>query len=180
VGEEYFSATLSRPQRISTYVGMVLFALILVGSVYGLIVGAYMMKSGEAVLLLLVVPTILPIPVLMLALPRYAPKGFAVSPEGLAIVRRNDGRIPLPKSEILSIEPQERAAFKRCIRGCGVGGYFGSWGWFWSPALKGFRAYITNIDNAVLVRTRTQGQFVLTPDDRDRFIACASETLHLT
>jgi len=119
------------------------------------------------------------IPGVLYALARYAPKACRIDQDGISVVRRNGKRILIPAQDILSIEPISRDCFRGSIRTCGVGGFFGSWGWFSSPELNDFRAYVTN-ESLVFVRTAHQGPFVLSPDARDEFIASAIKTFNLT
>jgi hypothetical protein len=171
VGEEYFTGSLSRSQRISTAM-----LLICLACTFAVVAVMIVRDSGLVRDALFLLIPLAPVAVLLAETQRYAPKQYAVSPDGIAIVRRNGKRIVLPRNEVTAVEATE---VKRCIRGCGVGGWFGSWGYFWSPALGGFRAYVTDFSKPVLVRTRSKGLYVVSPDDRDGFVAAANEVLDL-
>jgi hypothetical protein len=56
----------------------------------------------------------------------------------------------------------------------GSGGGFGIYGYFYSPNLKDFRAYMTRRNKLVLIRTLHE-TFVLTPDDPEGFIAAVQQ-----
>ncbi|HUW62454.1 MAG TPA: PH domain-containing protein [Candidatus Bathyarchaeia archaeon] len=103
----------------------------------------------------------------------YSPKGAVVSPDGISIVKRWTRPVVVPESQILSLERIDRSVLRRTIRLMGAGGFLGSWGYFSCKKLGTFRAYLTNSESLVLIRTVSEGLFVISPENPADFIACA-------
>jgi hypothetical protein len=108
-----------------------------------------------------------------LVMAAYSPKGAVVSPDGITIVKRRSKPVFLPVLQIVSLEPIDRSTLRWSIRTCGCGGFLGSWGYFACKKIGAFRAYATNSDSLVLIRTVSEGPFVLSPENPADFIASA-------
>ncbi len=93
------------------------------------------------------------------------PREVVVDGGELRIGRRAWRPLRVPVASITSASPTDRAG-RRALRLLGTGGFFGSYGLFWSDALGRFRLYATRTGQAVVVR-RSGGRLpiVLTPDD---------------
>jgi hypothetical protein len=115
----------------------------------------------------------------ILILPGYAPAGAAITPEALRIVKRKRAPVVLPASQIESLEPLDHSALRGCIRTFGCGGFLGSWGRFRCKELGAFRGYMTDMKSLVLIRTVSEGLFVISPDSPEEFIARATEAFKL-
>jgi len=180
---QFFPCTLGRRHRRLTFFWIGFLAAVFLPSMaITFVLALATTRMGEPLPLTAPIPFIAIIVIIsgfLYAVARYAPKACRIDQDGISVVRRNGKRILIPAQEILSIEPISRDCFRGGIRTCGVGGFFGSWGWFWSKQLGGFRAYVTN-ESLVLIRTAHQGPFVLSPDARDQFIASAIKTFNLT
>ena len=95
------------------------------------------------------------------------PARYEVSDEAVRIVRAWPFKsIAIPKAEIKDVRPVKLTA--KTLRTCGVGGLFGSGGWFWNRELGRFFVAITNGRKLVLIANG--GKFVISPDDPDRFV----------
>jgi PH (Pleckstrin Homology) domain-containing protein len=94
-----------------------------------------------------------------------SPRAVAVDASELRIERRLWPALHVARSEIESAAPLDSMGGK-AIRLWGVGGFFGSYGLFWSDKLGRFRLYGTRRGQAVVVvRKGTLLPLVLTPDD---------------
>ncbi|MCX5770825.1 MAG: PH domain-containing protein [Candidatus Hydrogenedentes bacterium] len=176
----FFPCTLSRRDRRGTLAAIVFIAAVLLALIGLATVVAIASGDRAAKLMLILVISIAAIiSGFLYAVARYAPKGCRIDRDGISIVRRNGKSILLPAQEIQSVEPAGRERFHERMRVVGVGGLFGSWGWFWNPDLYDFHGYVTN-DSLVLIHTAHQGPFLISPDARDEFIACATKTFNLS
>ena len=95
------------------------------------------------------------------------PARYEVSDEAVRIVRAWPFKsIEIPKAEIKDVRP---VTFTwKTLRTCGVGGLFGSGGWFWNKEIGRFFVAMTNGHSLVLIENG--GKFVISPDDPDRFV----------
>ena len=93
------------------------------------------------------------------------PRELVVEGGELRVERRAWRPLRVPLAEVTSASPLSSLG-ARPLRLLGVGGFFGSYGLFWSRSLGRFRLYATRQGQAVLVR-RGEGALplVLTPDD---------------
>lgn len=178
--EAFFTCTLSRKARLFT-IGAIVVMTALFLTLFAVDLGLALTTGGPLMIVPLVV--LAGIAALMFwglfVLAAYAPRGYAVDANGISIVRRNRKTVLLPTQEICSVETIDRKALDWCIRVWGVGGWFGSWGYFWSPRLGSFRAYTTNSTSLVLIRTTPEGLVVLSPDAGEELVARAKETFGL-
>jgi Bacterial PH domain len=94
-----------------------------------------------------------------------APVAVAVDERELRVERRFWPSLRVARGEIESAAPLDSLG-RKALRLFGVGGFFGSYGLFWSDKLGRFRLYGTRRGQAVVVvRTGTLLPLVLTPDD---------------
>jgi hypothetical protein len=94
-----------------------------------------------------------------------SPREIVVERGELRIERRAWLPLRVSLASIASASPLDRLG-AGTIRVFGVGGYFGSYGLFYSRQLGRFRLYATRSGQAVLVkRVGDEVPFVLTPDD---------------
>lgn len=110
-----------------------------------------------------------------------APKRYDVTPAGIEIIRYHRKSIILPHANIAAVEAIERNRLKGSIRTFGSGGFMGCFGYFWNKQLGNYEAYMTRLDSMVLVRFKTASAYsaacVLSPDDRDGFLASVNAML---
>lgn len=99
----------------------------------------------------------------------YRPIGYEITDAGL-LIRRPFDVVKVPKSRIVRVFPVEKRRIRWAIRTFGVGGMFGYFGTFYTPSLGSMTWYLTRLDNAVMVETRS-GKIMVSPDERDRFIS---------
>ena len=94
------------------------------------------------------------------------PTRYEVSDEAVRIVRAWPFKsIEIPKAEIKDVRP---VTFTwKTLRTCGVGGLFGSGGWFWNKELGRFFVAVTNGHNLILIENG--GKFVISPENPDEF-----------
>ncbi len=126
-----------------------------------MVVGIIMSSTGT--LMLLFVP----------AVAFFAPVNYLVGPSAITVWRYGP-KIRIPIEDITEVQAVE---LKNVIRVCAVGGAFGSWGRFYYKSLGSFRAYVSRNDNLAIIRVKKGAPFVLSPDDREGFIAAVRRAL---
>lgn len=101
----------------------------------------------------------------------FAPQKYVVTPDRIIVWRFG------PKVIILasSIEKVDFIELSNMIRTCGTGGFFGSYGWFYSSQLGNFRAYISRTDKLVVLRLKGANPVVLSPDDDYGFFQAVND-----
>lgn len=85
------------------------------------------------------------------------------------LVRRLFWETRLPLAGLRSAR-HEALALRKSVRVFGNGGFFSFTGWYWSPALRTYRAFVTDPARAVILRFPTR-TIVLSPEDPDAFVA---------
>ncbi|MCX5769758.1 MAG: PH domain-containing protein [Candidatus Hydrogenedentes bacterium] len=173
----FFAFTLGTAERRTTIAVMVIVCAALVLPLIGCLIAYF--AAGQTIALLIGVVVFADLP-LLFVLAGYAPKGAVVTREDLRIVRRKHAPVVLPAQQIVSLERIEASVLRGCIRTFGVGGFLGSWGRFRCKQLGAFRAYMTNTKSLVLIRTVSQGLFVISPDSPEEFVARATEAFGLS
>src|SRR5512140_3940751 len=98
-----------------------------------------------------------------------APRAFEIGGGALRIVRNGWLRTAIPLAEIRSAGEVGPEVLRGALRLFGVGGLFGSYGVFRSPALGRLRLDATRSSGLVLVRT-ARGAHLLTPDRPGEFV----------
>ncbi len=98
-----------------------------------------------------------------------APRAFEIGAGALRIVRNGWPRTAIPLAEIRSAGEIAPDALQGALRLVGVGGLFGSYGIYRSPALGPVRLAATRSTGLVLVRTARVAH-VLTPDRPAEFV----------
>ncbi len=98
-----------------------------------------------------------------------APRGFEIGGGALRILRNGWVGTDIPLADVRSAAVLAPDALRGAIRLVGVGGLFGSYGLFRSPALGRVRLDATRSDGLVLVRTARRAH-VLTPDRPGEFV----------
>lgn len=105
----------------------------------------------------------------------FVPLGYELNDEGL-VVRRYGPDIRVPWREIASIEPRVWSLWKSLgLRLFGDGGLFGFAGWFWTRDLRTMRVSATRLDTLVVIHRRDARPLILSPDDREAFIAAVEQ-----
>jgi len=98
-----------------------------------------------------------------------APRGFEVGGGSLRILRNAWPGTEIPLSDVRSAGVIAPDALRGAMSVLGIGGLFGSYGLFRSPALGRLRLDATRSEGLVLVRTGRQAH-VLTPDRPGEFV----------
>ena len=99
----------------------------------------------------------------------YSPKSYSVSADAITI-KRPIGNIVIPKQHIKSVEVPEKG-LPFAVRTFGVGGLFGYFGTFYNFDSGNMNWYITNRNNTVLITTISGKKIVVSPDEKDAFVA---------
>lgn len=100
----------------------------------------------------------------------WAPKSYRVENGRLYIDKLLSPSVEIPLADVRTVGKFDRKAFKGSIRTCGSGGFLGYFGKFYHPQLGWMTWYATNLKKAVLLRTHDGKNYLLSPDDTDRFM----------
>lgn len=105
--------------------------------------------------------------VLVVGAALFTIRGYTVTPDAI-LVHRLLWATRLPRAGLRSatLAPQ---ALRGAIRTFGNGGLYSASGWFRSPALSRFRAYVTDARRAVVLRYPDR-TVVVSPGDADGFV----------
>lgn len=150
----YFKATTDKTAKIITALFVLLIIVLAVSSFMINDRGTEIARVITAVFLL----------ALMLGCFLYAPKGYGVESGNLVIKRVGKDRI-IPFSQIQSVKEINRDQLRGSIRTFGVGGLFGYWGKFNSPAIGSTTWYITQRKNLILITLQDGEKILLSPDE---------------
>lgn len=99
----------------------------------------------------------------------FAPRGFALGAGALRVLRNGWWPTVVPLAGVRSAGEIDAEALRGSVRTLGVGGLFGSYGLYRSPALGSFRLHATRSSGLVLVRTDSR-VYVVTPDRPAEFV----------
>jgi len=100
----------------------------------------------------------------------YRPSRFEVRPDGLRIFFPWRTML-IPAGEITEVVPLSKDDLGFVIRTCGAGGLWGSFGGHWSRKFGRMLLYVSRSDEFVCIRRSGNRPILVTPTDRDRFIA---------
>lgn len=100
----------------------------------------------------------------------YAPKSYSINDGRISVNRMFMPAFEILVSDIASVEAVPKQRLKGSIRTFGSGAFFGYYGRFTNKHFGAMRWYATNLNNAVLIRTRENKKIILTPNERDSFV----------
>ena len=109
----------------------------------------------------------MPFAVMLWVAMRYAPTGYRLGPDGLAVERRVGPKV-IAYGEIRAVDRVSRS-----IKGLtfgGSNGLFGRFGSFWNPRLGFYRLFLSNTRTIVWLNT-ARGWVALSPDRPEDFCA---------
>ena len=153
-----FKASKDMTVKIITIGVFLLFAFISYKSIIGII-----HSSGRLTPILIHSSVLLFMVGILLFSYLYAPKEYSVDKHSLVIHRPVSNKI-IPIDSIIEIRQVDKSELKGTIRTFGVGGLFGNYGKFYTPALGNLTFYATQNKNYVLI-TMNKKKILLTPDD---------------
>lgn len=105
----------------------------------------------------------------------FAPIKYCVDSLSVTVCRFGPDVI-IPRDSIVEVK---RVRLRFVWRTFGIGGLFGSWGWFRVSPLGTFLGYMTRRDNLVVLIRKAKAPVVLTPRDPDMFIDVVQATFDL-
>jgi len=143
-------------------------------------VGCWILTVSVALLVFLVVPVVfvlrlhngqteglqvetllLLVPIVFLIAILFAPTGYSITNDELVVCRRGRN-IKIACGEVQAVTRTSRKQIGYgTLRICGVGGFFGSYGIFYSFRIGLFRAYVTNRDCFVLITHHVRSKYVM-------------------
>ncbi len=124
------------------------------------------------------VPTVLVLVVVPLTVAgMMAPRAVELSGSTLRIERRAWQPLVIRLVDVVAVERGPELGMFRSLRLAGVGGFFGSYGLFWTRGIGKHRLYATRLGPSVLVRRRTAVPVVIAPDDAESLRAAIAERL---
>ncbi len=125
---------------------------------------AFAVKSGDPRWLF----ASLPFTLLLFAVGRFAPTGYRLGGEGVAVERKAGVRV-VPYRTIRGVDREGRRV--NGITVLGSKGVFGRFGRYWNPSLGFYRLYLSNRDTIVWLAT-DDGFAGLSPARPDEFVEC--------
>ena len=87
------------------------------------------------------------------------------------IIHRPFDTIVIPKAAIKKAMAVNKKDLRFSIRTFGIGGVFSYTGQFWNGRFGSMTWYVTRMDSAVMLITSTNKKTVVSPDNREKFIA---------
>lgn len=103
----------------------------------------------------------------------YSPRGYEIT-GGELRVKRLVGDVVFPLTRLRFVRDATTSDYWGCIRLWGSSGMFGYYGRYWSRDLGACRWYVTDRSRALIV-TDGKGMILLSPDNRDGFVAALQE-----
>jgi hypothetical protein len=105
---------------------------------------------------------------LLLGAMLFVVRGYTIEPDALAIRRLLwTTRVPRAGLQSVIFTP---GAMRRSLRWCGNGGMFSITGWYRSRALGNYRAFVTDLNQTVVLRWATR-TVVVSPENPEAFAA---------
>ena len=104
---------------------------------------------------------------MMVACEGLAPQRLEIGADKLIILRRYKS-IVVHREEVKSVEPLPSAALRMAVRTCGVGGFFGYFGHYYTPILGAFRLYATSFDNLFVIEMWNGKKIVISCSEPDK------------
>ena len=98
-----------------------------------------------------------------------APRGYGVGEGRLRVLRNGWPAVSVPLADVRGVMVLDSDALRGSLKLLGMGGLFGYYGLFRSPALGSYRLYATRGTGLVLVRTERR-VIVLTPEPAEDFV----------
>ncbi len=167
-------ARMDKTFLLSTWLLLVMLVLLLGGAVFAGIWlgGGWRWGAWTAAVVLAV--ALVAVPILIRTYSR--PRCFEVSKEGMRIIWPGRTR-KLPKGAFAEMRIVTRTELGRMARRFGVGGVFGSFGWFSSEYMGNMDTYITRLDGLVYIRLVNRRPLLLTPEDPASFLETLKEVI---
>jgi hypothetical protein len=143
-----FTMTMDRNHKSSTVAVVVLVVLLVLP---GVILSALLPGAiTRALVPVFLVAAIIPLVVAAM----MAPRGVEVNGGSLRITRNAWRPMIIPIREIAAVEEGPTLFAMRSVRLLGTGGFFGSYGLFWTRDVGRYRLYTTRCGPSVLLRRR--------------------------
>jgi len=98
----------------------------------------------------------------------YRPMGYTLTEKEL-VIKRPIGNVKIPRVSIAEVTPVRRGKIAWAIRTFGVGGVFGYYGSFYNFSIGRMTWYMTNLNNALLIKTSSGRKILISPDESESF-----------
>ena len=161
--------TYKAPWSISLIVVSALATLLCLGITFGIPYLPCPKHGGEVVMWLRWLPL-----ALVFGCALFTVCGYTITPDAI-LVHRLLWDTRLPRAGLLSAEFVPNAMCKS-IRTCGNAGFYSFTGFYWSKALKSYRAYVTDLSKTVVLRYERRTA-VVSPDQPEDFVREVMEPL---
>jgi hypothetical protein len=160
------------PMDAGTTASTVLVLAAIVVTVVAVAVGSVFVPQGSRWILRLVAGLMVLGDVVLVAMVRVfsRPRCFELMGDGMRIVWPGRTR-KLPKAAFAEMRILRDIDLGRMVRRFGVGGLFGSFGWFRSEYMGDVDAYVTRRGGLVYIRLKNRRPLLLTPVEPERFLA---------
>jgi len=87
------------------------------------------------------------------------------------VIHRPFDQVKIRKSAIANVLPIDKKDIRLSIRTFGIGGVFAYTGQFWNSKFGNMTWYLSRMDNVVLLIDTSNRKTLLSPDNREKFIA---------
>lgn len=108
----------------------------------------------------------------------YRPVHYVLHPDNI-IIKRGMSDIVIHRSNVQKVELIDKERLSGSMRIFGVGGMFGYFGKFTNHKIGVMIWYATRRDKAVLIVTKQQKKYIITPDEADTFVSQFSSLDHI-
>lgn len=99
----------------------------------------------------------------------YSANQYILSGDSI-IIKRPFGNKTIPVSKICKAEKISRGDLRYSIRTFGNGGFLGYYGSYYNKKIGKMQWYATNLNNAILITTKTSKKILITPDEHQKFL----------
>ena len=114
---------------------------------------------------------------LLLGAALFVIRGYTITADGLIIHRLFwDTRVPLSGLIQAQYIPK---TMSKSMRTCGNGGLYSFTGWYWSKVLGHYHAYVTDLNQTVVLKLEKR-TVVISPDDPEDFVEALKPHLPTT
>jgi hypothetical protein len=155
-----YSVSKGKSVNVITSASLGAFSLILVVNIWLLTLSKSLGEGAANILLIVAILAAIIVSFI------YSVKGYEVTADSISVIRPLN-KMVIPRNEITNVRPLGDDETQGLRRQNGIGGLFSYTGIFNSDKLGQVRLYITRKDKCVFIETRTQGNFILSPDDEN-------------
>ena len=126
----------------------------------------FMSNDSVGVVVELIVLNVVMLPLIIIC-EGLAPQRLEIYEKKLVILRRYKS-VTIYADEVLSVEALPDKALSGAVRTCGVGGFFGYYGHYYTSKIGAFKLYATSFDNLFLIRLANGKKVVISCSEPEK------------